>query len=378
MKTYNNSPIFLANVDDEVCTITTISLVDDPAMQLPMYCFSKDEKMKFSMQEDKHNIISCIVRTDYPILRLTDIGTPYYVVFNRATAEKICQKLMTDGFQQCISLDHNGQLIGGIQLQEVFIKDRERGIDPIGFDDAADGSLFGVYHITDEDLWKDCLEGRFGGVSMESYFQIEEFRNIDTKNNKKNMANKIKEALKRLLMEFNNLSTDKAELYWEEDSELGVGYKVFVEDESGNKVAAPDGEYISDENKITVEGGVVTEIESKDAETPAEEEKKEEETPAEEKVEAAEEVIEETKEETKEEETPAENTEESEDKVAELEKRIADLENTVAELINKIAEISSAPAATPVVDEFEQVTKKKTSGDKNLDKRIALAAALKD
>ena len=371
MKTFNNRPIFLANVDAEDCTITTISLVDDPAMELPMYCFDK-EMVNFSMQDEmQHNIISCIVRTDYPILRLAD-GNPYYIVFNKETAKKLCQKLMKDGFQQCISLDHNGKLIEGIQLQEVFIKDSEKGISPKGFEDAAEGSLFGIYHITDDQLWQDCLDGKFGGVSMETWFDIQNFNKIKSK---KNMASKIKEALKRLLMEFNNLSTDKAELYWEEDSELAVGYKVFVEDEAGNKVPAEDGEYVSDENIIKVEGGVVVEIESKAAETPAEEETKEE-VPAEEKKEEMEEApAEEVKvEEEVKEETPAE--EPKEDKTAELEKRIADLEAKVAELETKLVEIATAPAAEPVVDEFEKVTKTKSSGDKKLDKRIAIAAAL--
>ena len=371
MKTFNNRPIFLANVDAEDCTITTISLVDDPAMELPMYCFDK-EMVNFSMQDEmQHNIISCIVRTDYPILRLAD-GNPYYILFNKETAKKLCQKLMKDGFQQCISLDHNGKLIEGIQLQEVFIKDSEKGISPKGFEDAAEGSLFGIYHITDDQLWQDCLDGKFGGVSMETWFDIQNFNKIKSK---KNMASKIKEALKRLLMEFNNLSTDKAELYWEEDSELAVGYKVFVEDEAGNKVPAEDGEYVSDENIIKVEGGVVVEIESKAAETPAEEETKEE-VPAEEKKEEMEETpAEEVKvEEEVKEETPAE--EPKEDKTAELEKRIADLEAKVAELETKLVEIATAPAAEPVVDEFEKVTKIKSSGDKKLDKRIAVAAAL--
>ena len=371
MKTFNNRPIFLANVDAEDCTITTISLVDDPAMELPMYCFDK-EMVNFSMQDEmQHNIISCIVRTDYPILRLAD-GNPYYILFNKETAKKLCQKLMKDGFQQCISLDHNGKLIEGIQLQEVFIKDSEKGISPKGFEDAAEGSLFGIYHITDDQLWQDCLDGKFGGVSMETWFDIQNFNKIKIK---KNMASKIKEALKRLLMEFNNLSTDKAELYWEEDSELAVGYKVFVEDEAGNKVPAEDGEYVSDENIIKVEGGVVVEIESKAAETPAEEETKEE-VPAEEKKEEMEETpAEEVKvEEEVKEETPAE--EPKEDKTAELEKRIADLEAKVAELETKLVEIATAPAAEPVVDEFEKVTKIKSSGDKKLDKRIAVAAAL--
>lgn len=372
MKTFNNRPIFLANVDADDCTITTISLVDDPAMELPMYCFDK-EMANFSMQDEvQHNIISCIVRTDYPILRLAD-GNPYYIVFNKETSKKLCQKLMKDGFQQCISLDHNGKLIEGIQLQEVFLKDSEKGISPKGFEDAAEGSLFGIYHITDNQLWQDCLDGKFGGVSMETWFDVQNFHKINK--GKVNMANKIKEALKRLLMEFNNLSTDKAELWWEEDSELAVGYKVFVEDEAGNKVPAEDGEYISDENKIKVEGGVVVEIEAKEAddvkeEVPAaEEEKKEEmEVPAEEVKE------EEVKEEVKEEEVPSE---EKEDKTAELEKRIADLEAKVAELETKLVEIATAPAAEPVVDEFEKVTKIKSSGDKKLDKRIAIASALK-
>ena len=372
MKYIDDRPVFLANVDDEDCTITTISLVDDPAMQLPLYCFSKDQ-VKFSIQDEtRHNIISCIVRTDFPILRITDDGRPFYVVFNRETSEKLCQKLMKDGFAQNISLDHNGELIDGIQLQEVFIKDSARGVDPKGFEDAAEGSLFGVYHITDEDLWKDCLEGRFGGVSMETLYDLKSFKNI----NKKNNMSKIKEMLKRMLMEFNNLSTDKAELYWEEDTELMVGYKVFV-DEGETKVPAPDGEYVSDQNLIKVENGVVTEIAEK-------EEKVEDET----KEEAEEKTVEDLEEKV-EGEVPAEEdnatektsdpaTGESEDKVAELENRISDLEAKVEELMAKIVEISTAPAAAPVIEEFEQVTKTKSTGDKNLDKRIAMAKALRN
>ena len=375
MKTFNNRPIFLVNVDADDCTITTISLVDDPAMELPMYCFDK-EIVSFSMQDEmQHNIISCIVRTDYPILRLTADGNPYYIVFNKETSKKLCQKLMKDGFQQCISLDHNGKLIEGIQLQEVFIKDSNRGISPIGFEDAAEGSLFGVYHITDDALWKDCIEGRFGGVSLESYIDLQKFNKIDNKKTK-NIMSKIKDALKRLLMEFNTLSTDKAELYWEEDTELMVGYKVFVEDESGNKVPAMDGEYISDENKIKVAGGVVTEIERREVDDmPVN-------VPAEKKEDVmAEPTVEEPKEEPKEQpaEQPAEQPkDDNTEKVAELEKKVADLEAKIADLETKIAEIATAPAATPVVDEFENIKKRGTTGDKKLDKRIAIAQALKE
>ena len=372
---YNGIPVFAVNVESEDCTITTISLVDEPAMELQMQMFDKKETVKFSLQDEvKHNIVSCIVRTDFPILRLTPEGNPYYIVFNRETSEILCQRLMRDGFQQNISLDHNGKLIEGIQLQEVFIKDSNRGISPVGFEEAAEGSLFGVYHITDEQLWKDCIEGRFGGVSLESYIDLQKFNKIDNKKTK-NIMSKIKDALKRLLMEFNTLSTDKAELYWEEDTELMVGYKVFVEDESGNKVPAMDGEYISDENKIKVAGGVVTEIEKKEIDDmPAE-------VPAEKKEDVMEESVKEepTKEEpVKEEPATEQPKDDNTEKVAELEKKVADLETKLADLEAKLAEIATAPAAQPVIDEFENIKKRGTTGDKKLDKRIAIAQALKE
>ena len=372
---YNNIPVFAVNVDDPGCSISTMSLVDDPAMSIDMVCFSKEQNMKFSIQdESQHNILTCLVRVDFPILRVTDQGDPYYIVFNKDTAKVLCQRLMKDGMQQNISLNHNGKLIQGIQLQEVFIKDTEKGISPVGFEDAADGSLMGVYHITDDQLWNDCIEGRFKGISIESLLGIEEFKKKCNKKIKKNNMNKLKEMLKKLLLEFNSLSTNIAELYWEEDTELMVGYKVFVEDESGNKVPAMDGEYISDENKIKVAGGTVTEIERREGDDmPVN-------VPAEKKEETMEEptVEEPAKEEPKEEPAMEEPKDDNTEKVAELEKKVADLETKLADLEAKLAEIATTPAAQPVIDEFENIRKVGKTGDKNLDKRLAIAAALKN
>ena len=368
---YNNIPVFAVNVDDPGCSISTMSLVDDPAMSIDMVCFSKEQNMKFSIQdESQHNILTCLVRVDFPILRLTEDGNPYYIVFNKDNAKVLCQRLMTDGMQQNISLQHNGKLIDGIQLQEVFIKDSSLGISPVGFEDAADGSLMGVYHITDDALWNDCIEGRFKGISIESLLGIEEFKKKCNKKTKKNSMSKIKDALKRLLMEFNTLSTNIAELYWEEDTELMVGYKVFVEDESGNKVPAMDGEYISDENKIKVAGGVVTEIERREVDDmPVN-------VPVEKKEETMEEPV--VEEPVVEEPAMEEPKDDNTDKVAELETRIADLESKIAELESKLAEIATTPAAQPVMDEFENIKKIGKTGDKSLDKRLAIAAALKN
>ena len=373
MKLFNNLPLYLANVDDESCTITTISLVENPAMQLPMFCFGEQKPiMKFSLDESKHCFISCIVRCDYPIYRVDAAGNEFYIVFDKETSKRLCQKLLRDGFQQNISLDHNGQLISGIELQEVFIKDSSKGISPVGFEDAADGSLFGIYHVSDENLWRECVEGRFGGVSLESYLHLEQFKQIKKNNNHKFMS-KLKDSIKALLLQFSEVETDKGILTWEADGEIMVGYAVYMDGEP-----AADGEYVAGENIIVVAEGKVAEI--KPVEAPAEDPAPaaEPEMPVEpEPAQAAEEPAPVAEPEMPVEPAPVVVVDDEDMKLKELEDRIAKLEADMAELVAKVAEIAVAPAAAPVEDEFEQVVKKQKTGNSRLDKAIAIASAFK-
>ena len=364
-------PVYLLSVDDPNATIQTVSLVECPATGLPLYCFEKEEKYKFSTDELKHNIISCIVRVDYPILRTSADGEPYYVVFNKQTSEMLCQKLLKDGFQQNISLDHNGQLIEGIQLEQVFIKDSSRGIVPSGFESAADGSLFGIYHITDESLWNDCISGRFGGVSLESLFKLIPISNIDERKklNQYKMSNKIskiKEAVKKLLLQFSEIETDKGILSWEDELPLDVGMAVYI-----NDLPAPDGEYVYEGKCYVVVEGKISEVkpvEPKPEEDPKPEQMEEDPKPMEEDPKPMEDPKQEVS-------IPAE----VEARIVALEEEIKKLTDKVVELTDKIAELSTTPASDPVMEEFENASKPKDiTDDKRLNKRIALAAALKN
>lgn len=82
--------------------------------------------------------------------------------------------------------------------------------------------------------------------------------------------NKLKDGVKRLKVELSALisgevkcaavKTDKAVLVHNAD-ELEVGIDVFVEDEEGTRIPAPDGEYVTEERtKIVVADGKVKEI----------------------------------------------------------------------------------------------------------------------
>ena len=183
---------------------------------------------------------------------------------------------------------------------------------------------------------------------------------------------KLKRALMSLIMEFNNLMTDKANLYWNEDTDIQEGYSVFVDGEGDEKIPAPDGEYTSEDKVIVVENGIVKEI--KPVEMPAEEPKPEEPV---EPVQTAEEPAPVAEPEMPVEPAPVVVVEDDEDmKLRELEDRIVKLETDLADLIAKVAEISTTPAAAPVEEEFEAVTKKvQKTGNARLDRALKLAEA---
>lgn len=161
------------------------------------------------------------------------------------------------------------------------------------------------------------------------------------------MSNKIKEMLKSILLQFDGVSTDKGELTYIGDKELQAGDEVYL-----NELPAPDGDYVADDKVFVVKDGKVEEIRDKEVED-------EKETP--------ENLETETTEST--ETTETETTEDPEDETIKgLETRIAELENKLADIIARIEKVESAPVVEPVVEEFDQINKKNSTGNKTVDK----------
>ena len=173
---YKNIPVYEAVVTDEGLGMERISLVDDPAMESDFQFFANEEdRFKFSVQsEDQHILFGVIIRADHPVLRLTKEGFPYYVTFSKETIKTIVRKYFREGRQNNFNLMHTpGTDVDTVEMLQAFIKDTERGIDPKGFEDIEDGSLFGEFKVTDETLWEDIKAGKFKGFSMEIFYDIE-------------------------------------------------------------------------------------------------------------------------------------------------------------------------------------------------------------
>jgi len=380
--TIDNIPVFNAEIGENEGMLC-VSLVDMPAVQSDFIRLNKDTKPQmFAIEnEEKRRVLGVVMRADYPIYRNDPQHGEYYMVFKADTIRKMAQKYLADHYQNQIDLDHNGQMVKGVELVQWFIKDAEKGVNPNCFDGIADGSLFAEYQILDNRIWDAIKDGTYNGFSLEGYFSLMPERNQDRADDMaetyagefraelKTIINKIdtmgngrfkkfKEELNKVIAMFGAITTDKGILNWEGDEDLKVGDKVTI-DNNGEAIAPENGEYKTEDGTIIViEGGQVAEIREIEEEVeapaedpiPAEEAKKkpckgEDEVPADAPAE----------------EEPAEPQEdplkEIADKVAALENRIAEWESRQQAIEDRLAVLEGKPADEPAEEKYKKAVR---------------------
>ena len=335
-----------------------VSLVEEPAIGSLFFPFAKtpsgEEKINLSILDaPQHKVIGCVLRADYPILRIDGEGKYYNLVFDKETIYELTQHFVKYNNTGNVSVLHNGVPIGGVELTQLFIKDKSKGIDPVGFEEVSDGSLFAEYKILNEEVWKGICNGVYRGFSIEGVFELAPVKmqkvnqEVNQDKNKFNIFNmsKLRDKLAKMLLKFDSISTDKADLFYDHEGELVVGDEVYTYNEAGDRVPVADGEYLSDNIVYDIENSKVTEIKRFEAPDPAKEMLEEmpaspEMTP---EAPAAPEAM------------PKEDPKVTDPEVlATLESKVTELESKVAELISKVEELA-AKIETPVVEPIAEV-----------------------
>ena len=283
--TIGGIPVYDAIISDEETGMFRISLVDDPAVMSNFQAFDAHKKpMRYAIQDEEKRLVrGCIMRSDFPIYRRDEKMGEYYVIYKAEEIRKMAEKYLMEGRQNDVNLMHQeGSDVDGVQMVQYFIKGD--GIQVDGFDDCADGSLFGEFHVVNDEIWAEIKAGTYKGFSLEGVFdlvpeqnkdEIQEivdlldgaFKRIFKPNTFMSKLSKFKAALAKMLQEFGNVTTDKGIISWDGDEDLKAGDSVYVEDSEGNRTPAPDGDYKTDDNKvIVVVEGKVSEIKDAEAE----------------------------------------------------------------------------------------------------------------
>lgn len=175
MRTFGGLPVFDALVPDDDTGMLKISLVDLPAVMSDFLVFKQEREVQmYSIQDDEKRLVyGVVVRADYPIIRKSEKIGDYYIVFKADTIRKMAEKYLAEGRQNEVNVMHSTD-VDGVQMVQWFIKDSARGVNPAGFEDIADGSLFAEFHIADNDeVWEAVKAGTYKGFSLEGVFDFE-------------------------------------------------------------------------------------------------------------------------------------------------------------------------------------------------------------
>lgn len=168
----NKLPIYRIQLGDAE-GIKIMSLVESPAVEIDFLKFAEQTPLQFSIDEEERIVFGCALRADFPIYRISPRIGEYYVVFERETIKQLFEKFLIEGRVSEVNLEHEVKT-GGVHLIESFIKDKDKGINPKGFEDIADGSWFTSYKILNDEVWEKVKSGELKGFSVEGFFELEE------------------------------------------------------------------------------------------------------------------------------------------------------------------------------------------------------------
>ena len=344
-------PIYNAIITDPVEGIYKISLVDAPAVESNFMYFNKNDKeMKFAIEDEEQRIVfGVLMRADYNIYRVDKELGEFYIRYSKDVIKQMAEKMLADGTQNNINLMHqDGTDVEGVNLLELFVKDSAKGINPKGFENIEEGSLFCSYKVENDAIWQEIKAGTFLGFSLEGIFTIDKTTNTNKFNK---IMNRLTKKFINAIVKFGSVKTDKGELYWVGEADLEIGDELFIQD-GEDRVKVEDGVYtMEDGTEITVAEGLVSEIKTKEGEPEGEldmekKEEKCEEEPATEEAPAA--------------EAPAEEPSEIDKLKADIDALRAshdELRGIVDTLKAEVEELIQKPAAEPIVEEFEKVAK---------------------
>src|SRR5579863_8921127 len=166
MKTQNDLPLFQLEIDDDIegTGLIAISLVKNPAIQVPFFKFSENIQLS---TDDRQIVTGAVLIPNQLIYR--NEPYPCNVKFSPDQVEEIVQRFHKTGNNNKVTLEH-ALSIQGADIMNLWLSDEQMGIQPPrGFESLPDKTLFASYKINDASLWNSIKSGEFTGFSLEGF-----------------------------------------------------------------------------------------------------------------------------------------------------------------------------------------------------------------
>lgn len=257
-------PIYKLTINDNDNTgVDYNAFVDVPAHLKAFVAFGKS--LPYQFKEEQRIVTGVMMSADTLIYRNDPEIGEHQVLFDAKTIKQIVLKFFKNSYGNNVNRMHNeNDIVKGATMFESYLIDSKRGVNPpLGFEkqNLKDGTWIASYKVDDDILWNEVKSGKFRGFSVEGFFDRVKV-NIKTNKKEKQMSEKKGQNsfLKRLFnieepeqeeveQTFTDVTTlDGVVLSYE--GELGEGTAIFITDEEGNKIPAPEGD-----QQVTFEDG---------------------------------------------------------------------------------------------------------------------------
>lgn len=173
-------PIFEISVDEEGMGMFGLSFVDNPATQVELHAFKKEEEKKvYLSSHEKREVVAPVLIPNQLIYREAD-GIPYYMKASAETIKKIADKYMLSGNWSNFTYMHENiddaiesRIQEGVYLQRLWIIEDEKKDDACtkyGFENLPKGTLMMKCKVMNRQIWNEIREGKLRGISLEAFF----------------------------------------------------------------------------------------------------------------------------------------------------------------------------------------------------------------
>lgn len=171
-------PIFDINVDEEGMGMFGLSFVDNPATQVELHAFKKEEEKVYLSSHEKREVVAPVMIPNQLIYRETE-GIPYYLRASAETIKKMADKYMLSGNWSNFTYMHEriddaieSRVQDGVYLQRLWVigNEQDDAFTKYGFENLPVGTLMMKCKVMNRQIWNEIKEGKLRGISLEAFF----------------------------------------------------------------------------------------------------------------------------------------------------------------------------------------------------------------
>lgn len=188
---------FTVNKDDKSMGVFTISLVNEPAIEVDFQYFAK-EKMKFqTLNEEKHIVLGPIMIPNFEILRYDAINEEYYYgIFDAETIKFVSEKYLIENLASSVNLEHSKRVADVSLVESWIVEDPQIDKAKVYGYDVAAGTWMGAMKINNQEVWDDYIKtGILKGFSVECALNVEDENDVAEDLNDDELIQQIKNLL---------------------------------------------------------------------------------------------------------------------------------------------------------------------------------------